>query len=191
MPKKILIFTVLYSLLCFFSLFTVFIGIESGMATISYNGIAVDSEGRLYIGAEHEIAVYEEGKKILSISPHTSRAYLFTIENDQILLSTSSVVYQMDLEGNVLLEWEDEGTKTYNRLQKVRKYFVAENGKEYQMKNFFRPACVECNGEVIFVESIGSFIVRSLFWLVVTSLVFLFPYCIHIWYKRIKKGGLM
>lgn len=187
MSKKNLVITVLYIWFGFITMLTVLIGVKSGMATLSYNGIAVDSEGRLYVGAEHEIVVYQEGQKVLSISPHTSRAYIFTIEDDKILLSTAAVVYQMDLEGNVLSEWKDEGTKTYNRLQKTRKYFVTADGKEYRMKNFLCPARVECDGDVIFVESMGSFLVRLLWWLSILSLLFLFPYCIYLWYKRMKK----
>ncbi|MHB8963504.1 MAG: hypothetical protein ACYC5K_10170, partial [Saccharofermentanales bacterium] len=103
--------------------------IISGLVTLSLSGFAFDSSGRLYLGKDAAIEVYEGGTLKYRISPMTSRGYIFTIQSDDtILLSTSSVVYTMNLNGEVLTEEEDVGTKTFNKLQKDWKAFTSSNG---------------------------------------------------------------
>jgi len=73
----------------------------TGKATPFISGFAIDKNDWIYVGEETEICVYENDVLIRTINPQTSRAYAFTIADDQILLSTASIFYIMDLDGNI------------------------------------------------------------------------------------------
>ena len=113
-----------------------FLLILSGSVTLWINGFAVDKNGRLYIGNAKEIHVFEDGKQIKKLNPRTSRSYVFTITDDNtILLSTSSKVYSMDLEGNILHQKTDPGADTYNQLSYSKNNFITSTGDTYKLRN--------------------------------------------------------
>jgi len=134
----------------------------SGQVSFSTKGFAVDSEGQLYVGREGEIAVLKDGECVRTISPRTSRSYVFTITDEQtILLSTSSTVYTMDLSGNVLTEQPDEGTKVYNQLQH-KKSFTDVHGAKYTMRSPWGRTSVYKDGVRIYEIPTLDYIVRIL-----------------------------
>jgi len=128
--------------------------IIAGKVSLSISGFAVDHEERLYIGLGNEIRVYENGQIVRTISPQTSRAYRFTIQEDQtILLSTSTKVYTMDLEGNVLSCKEDPGADTYNQISYRRRKFVSQKGDVYRSVGILGWTGIVKNGEQIVYQT--------------------------------------
>ena len=105
--------------------FLIFLGIstDAGYVSISYNGFAIDSLDNLYVGKENKIEKYYNDVLIGTIDPQTSRAYAFTIKDDTILLSTTSTVYTLDLNGNIVSEREDYELETFNMLQHQKKIY--------------------------------------------------------------------
>lgn len=109
---------------------------------------AVDSNDRLYVGVPGKILVFEEDVQVATINPQTSRTYMFTIlEDDRILLSTASIVYSMDLEGNVLQSWTEKASITYNDLKNERRRFESRSGDIYQLKSFLSWPRIVKNGD--------------------------------------------
>ena len=105
-----------------------------GVVSLSFHGFAVDSCDRLYIGSDGEIRVFVDGILKKTIKKYTYRGYLFTIQNDIIIVSDSITVYEMDLQGNLLRQFDDEGSTVYRHLQHQKK-FISLNGGEYSLRN--------------------------------------------------------
>lgn len=163
-----------------------FLSMISGHVSISYSGFAIDSSDNLYVGKESKIEKYHDGVFIETINPKTSRGYAFTIlDNDTILLSTASTVYTLDLDGNVISEREDFGTKTFNSLQHQKK-FTAANGKTYFLKSSFgRKQIVSEDGDVIYNMPVKDYIVKLL---IITAFISVFIFIPIIIYKWRKAG---
>ena len=110
--------------------------IMAGRVTFSISSFAVDPFDRVYVGTNNDIEVYQNGTLINTISPQTSRSYVFTITEDgNILLSTASKVYIMDLEGNIIDTQDDPGADTYNRISYRAGKFVSANGDTYKLRD--------------------------------------------------------
>ena len=130
--KSIIIFVAIVCPIMFTCLFLIF----TGTVTLFLHGFAVDSYGKLYLGKDSKIEVYDNSVLDYTISSMTSRGYAFTIQaDDTILLSTSTIVYTLDLHGNVLNEEEDVDTKVINSLEKRKKIFYSSNGDKYILKS--------------------------------------------------------
>ena len=143
----------------------------SGRVSLTTNGFAVDAEGLLYVGREHEIIVLSDGVCVRTINPQTSRSYKFTISDGQtILLSTSTKVYTMDLSGNILTEHTDDGTKIYNQLQWKRS-FIDENGVKYTLESRWGRTCICKEGEPIYQMPMLDYVVRILLVVIVVVLL--------------------
>ena len=108
-----------------------------GVVSVSFHGFGVDSSGRMYIGEDGKIVVFENGQAVDTIDKYTDRGYVFTItEEDTLLLSTASFVYEMDISGSDIIEkYADEGTKTYNALNRNKYEFITKDGQHYSAKN--------------------------------------------------------
>lgn len=143
---------------CFFCVFLpCLLLILSGSVTLSVKGFAVDGNERLYVGNAKEISVFDAGIQVSSISPQTSRSYAFTItEEETILLSTSTKVYTMDLNGNILHYEEDPGADMYNQLSYGKKTFTTASGNTYKLRNILGWWVITKNGREV-VWSMGLF----------------------------------
>ena len=123
--------------------------IGSGTVVTSYEGFALDSNENLYLGEYGKINVYKEGSLLYSVDAHTSRAYAFTIQNDEILISTAETVYITDLSGNVINSYKDTDTSLFNELKSNKDSFSL-NGSTYKMqKNFGRSRIVDAKGLIV------------------------------------------
>lgn len=132
-------------------LFICIILLISGTATLSISGFAVDDYERLYVGTAKAISVYEDGKLAYKIDPQTSRTYRFTIDdNGKLLLSTSTKIYIMDLEGNILETKEDSGADTYNQISYRKNEFVSQKGDKYRLINFGRAKIVKNGTQTVY-----------------------------------------
>lgn len=99
MKKRIIILLIIYinllGALMAFSLFSV----ATGRADIVISGIAADSDGRVYVGCDKGIEIYEKSELIRRVSIPTSRGYKFTIVNDRIILSDGDYIYTINSNG--------------------------------------------------------------------------------------------
>jgi len=149
--------------------------ILTGITTPFISGFAVDASDRIYIGTQNEIRVYEDSMLINTINPQTSRAYVFTInEEGNILLSTPTIIYILDLDGNILDVQEDSGADMYNQLQYKRK-FISHNGDEFALVDVIGWTRIIKNGtETVYQISWLSFAVKILIAVCAVAL-FIFP----------------
>ena len=160
----------------FVVLLSCFVLVITGTVTLSVSGFAVDHFDRLYIGTTNEIRVYEESRIVKNISPHTSRTYVFTIqEGENILLSTSTKVYVMDLDGNVLETKEDPGADIYNQLSYQKGRFISDKGDIYRMSSVFGWTRITKNStEIVYQIDVLSFCVKLLL-AICAIVIFVFP----------------
>ncbi|MBQ9994118.1 MAG: hypothetical protein IJP17_05345 [Clostridia bacterium] len=172
-------------LICAFPIIAAcFIMIASGAVSISYSGFALDSAGVLYIGTDTKIEKYYGGEMIGAINPQTSRGYAFTIQNDDtILLSTASTVYTLDLSGNVLDKQEDVGTRTFNELQKSKRYFITQDNREYVMKSQLGRTIISSDGDIIYQMPMMDYVVKIALVLVGLSCLVFAPIIVIKWRK--------
>ena len=159
---KRLILIIPLALIIIFCIFS----IASGSADIQIKSFAVDSAERMYVGTESRIDVFDQGVHVFSISPQTSRGYMFTItEDDTILLSTGTIVYSMELDGKVIGSWDDKASGVYNNLQKSRSGFISKNNDIYTKKNTFGRTKIVKNDDITVYEiTVFSYIVKLLFY---------------------------
>ena len=138
--------------------------IFTGLATPFISGFAVDMSDRLYVGTQNEIRVYENGYLVETISPKTSSSYAFTInQNDQIILSTATTIYTMDLKGNILNSQDDPGANMYNQIQYRKRKFLSHSGDEYKLVSSLGWTRIVKNGEqTVYQISLLSFAVKVL-----------------------------
>ena len=131
--KRLSLFSIVSLFIIFFVMLISISLIGSGTVVTSYEGFALDSDENLYLGEYGKINVYKEGSLLYSVDAHTSRAYAFTIQNDEILISTAETVYITDLNGNVISSYEDEDTSLFNKLKKDKNSFSL-NGNTYKIQ---------------------------------------------------------
>lgn len=157
-----------------------------GITTFSYTGFAVDSCGIVFIGKDSIIEKYFDGKKIAELDPKTSRGYAFTIQNDNIILSTGSFVYTLDLDGKELGREADIETKVFNGLQKQKKFFVTNEGDQYYFKSVLgRAQVIDESGNVLYKMPFLDYIVKLLF---ISSLISIFV-CVPLIIRATLKQG--
>lgn len=87
--KRLSLFSIVSLFIIFFVMLISISLIGSGTVVTSYEGFALDSNENLYLGEYGKINVYKEGSLLYYVDAHTSRAYAFTIQNDEILISTA------------------------------------------------------------------------------------------------------
>ena len=186
-PKMFFIYLAIAFPVIMFCLFSMF----SGKVNISLSGFAVDSTGKMYLGKDSAIEVYEGDTFLYSISPKTLRGYCFTIQpNDTILLSTSTSVYVLDIKGSVISQEEDVGTKVFNSLQQNMKTFNSIDGHTYQLKSPWGRTQIVCidNGNIIYRMPIYDYIVRILVIFYMISMFICIPIIIKKWRKQNGKS---
>ena len=147
--KRLSLFSIVSLFILFFVMLISISLIGSGTVVTSYEGFALDSNENLYLGEYGKINVYKEGSLLYSVDAHTSRAYAFTIQNDEILISTAETVYITDLSGNVINSYKDTDTSLFNELKSNKDSFSL-NGSTYKMqKNFGRSRIVDAKGLIV------------------------------------------
>ena len=125
----------------------------TGRMALSYEGIAADDAGRLYLGRGGKIEVYEAGQKVSAITPHVDKSFLFTVREGQLLLSTGKTVVTLDLQGNEVEQQTDEDGALYKELKAQRRSFAAADGTAYTLRHEMLAAqVVTDSGSVVFHE---------------------------------------
>lgn len=102
--------------------------VSTGTIIASYSGFALDNNGFLYVGENHEINVYGNGEFIKTVYK-PARGYSFTIQDETLYVADAGIVRKMDLEGNLIEKSDDIGTIEMNRLYRQRNMFVTNDAK--------------------------------------------------------------
>lgn len=115
----------------------------------SIYGFGVDSSGKLYVGKQSYIEVYENGELQKKI-PGGKREYRMTVlENDTILISGTSYFSIRDLNGEELSFEEVESQYSpYDSISETR--FTDQDGTTYFLKGFLRRKIVSDDGTILF-----------------------------------------
>ena len=171
--KRIMVSLAVSSVSLFFIVSICLALFASGAVTPSVSCFAVDNLDRLYIGTQKEIQIYEKGQIVNCIHVPTSRTYVFTIlDGNKILLSTSTIVYLMDLDGNVLETKEDRGADTYNQISYRKRKFISDNGDVYRISNILgRTRIIKNQTDIVYQINALSVAVKIL--LVISAAVIL------------------
>lgn len=173
--------------MCFFCIIlTCIMLIISGQATLSVSGFAVDNVDRLYIGKQREIQVFENGKLLDSIRIPATRTYVFTIQDgNKLLLSTSTKIYVMDLDGNILETKEDLAADTYNQISYRKRMFVSDKGDVYKLTNSLgRTKIIKNKTDLVYQIDVCSSVVKVL---IVICFVAMFGFVIWMLSQQIRK----
>lgn len=191
--KRLSLFSIVSLFIIFFVMLISISLIGSGTVVTSYEGFALDSNENLYLGEYGKINVYKEGSLLYSVDAHTSRAYAFTIQNDEILISTAETVYITDLNGNVISSYEDEDTSLFNKLKKDKKLFLIEWKYLQNTKNFGRSRIVKDDGKVIYQMPLLDYIVKigiliSMLWLAVLAIYLVISFRKKAEHNKSQKG---
>lgn len=117
----------------------------SGTARIGCKGIRIDRAGNIYVGLTEEIRVFNsKGQLLRTISPQTSKDYVFEIDGNKLLVDCASTSYVMDLNGVVVEQ------RSYPQLPSTIKTpkKITVNGTTYHINcSFFYRVTIEENGE--------------------------------------------
>ena len=129
------------------------VAMTTGAMSLSYSGVAADDAGRLYLGRGGRIEVYEAGQNVETIKPDVSKSFIFTLQDEQLVLSTGKEVTTLDLQGNVIESKTDEGKAVYQQLKSQRHSFTAADGTVYTLRHEILAAQVTTgDGTVLYSE---------------------------------------
>ncbi len=131
--------------ICWIVLIVLILMLQSGNLHFGCKGIVIDQAGNIYVGLTEEIRVFDENGHLLrTVSPKTSKSYVFAVENEKLLVDAASTSYIMDLNGNVL------SVEQYPQLPYIMKTpsIIQINNKVYHVfcSNFYYRVVVENNG---------------------------------------------
>ncbi len=151
-----------------------------GVVRFSVDCFAVDSSGKLYIGQEGHIHVYEDSKLVRTISEFDGlgsipvKGFVFTIEaDDTITMATGGHVISMDLEGKVLETQKDTAEASVrSRLESGKYRFRSSNGDMYRLKSSLgRTSIVKNDAEVVYQISALSFAAKIALCIAIVSFI--------------------
>ncbi len=154
------------------------ISLATGKANITSHGFGIDDQGKVYIGNSNDIFVYSNQSLQYKINAMTSRGYFFRIEEDQTIhLSTSTEVYTIALDGEVL-SMRIDNDHTYEDLKSGwRKQEFNNSSYQYSTK-WGRYEIVKTVGdekEVIFRMPVFDYIIKLCLLVFAISLILFIP----------------
>lgn len=157
--KYIAIVAIPHSCVIFFCLIMIF----TKAATPYISGFGVDSTGRVYVGENKGIGIYQERTKIGVIEIQADAYFIDVDENDQIRIVYTSRVDWMDLSGKVVKTMDDPYAQTYSQLNSASNKFVAANGDTYrEIAHYGWTRIVKNNSEVVYYQNHLSLLVKLL-----------------------------
>ena len=146
--------------------------------SLSYNGLGVGSDGKVYIGEGLWIGVYEDGDLVDKfVQNNLGNFYEFTIVDDQIhLWDTSGFHKVLDLQGNEVARLERTYSGERHLSAKEKREYTAEDGRFYKLENgLLKRAKVTCyhpggSEEVVFRMPLGLYLTKLAFFAYVAGL---------------------
>ena len=133
----------------------------SDIVDIQCTGFGIDSSGIIYLGFGERIMKYNmDGERIGTI-PIRYRGYRFEIlKDDTILCSDGKNTHILDLNGNELEIINKTGSKEYDRSEREKKTFTANDGQEYVMRMPFGRRIIKSkDGEVIWKTPLKDYLI--------------------------------
>lgn len=168
------------------------IAVLRGTIALSYSSMAVDAEGRLYLGRGDRIEIYEAGTRTASIAPKAGKSYLFTLQGEELVLSTGKTVITLDLQGNGIDQQPDENGTVYQQLKAQKGTFTAADGTVYTLRHEMLATEVTAqDGTVLYAEPGWANVLKPLLALAAMYVVFAAGYvALDRFAKLAANGGL-
>lgn len=168
------------------------IAVLRGTIALSYSSMAVDAEGRLYLGRGDRIEIYEAGTRTASIAPKAGKSYLFTLKGEELVLSTGKTVITLDLQGNGIDQQPDENGTVYQQLKAQKGTFTAADGTVYTLRHEMLATEVTAqDGTVLYAEPGWANVLKPLLALAALYVVFAAGYvALDRFAKLAANGGL-
>ena len=168
------------------------IAVLRGTIALSYSSMAVDAEGRLYLGRGDRIEIYEAGTRTASIAPKAGKSYLFTLQGEELVLSTGKTVITLDLQGNGIDQQPDENGTVYQQLKAQKGTFTAADGTVYTLRHEMLATEVTAqDGTVLYAEPRWANVLKPLLALAALYVVFAAGYvALDRFAKLAANGGL-
>lgn len=168
------------------------IAVLRGTIALSYSSMAVDAEGRLYLGRGDRIEIYEAGTRTASIAPKAGKSYLFTLQGEELVLSTGKTVITLDLQGNGIDQQPDENGTVYQQLKAQKSTFTAADGTVYTLRHEMLATEVTAqDGTVLYAEPGWANVLKPLLALAALYVVFAAGYvALDRFAKLAANGGL-
>ena len=168
------------------------IAVLRGTIALSYSSMAVDAEGRLYLGRGDRIEIYEAGTRTASIAPKAGKSYLFTLQGEELVLSTGKTVITLDLQGNGIDQQPDENGTVYQQLKAQKGTFTAADGTVYTLRHEMLATEVTAqDGTVLYAEPGWANVLKPLLALAALYVVFAAGYvALDRFAKLAANGGL-
>ena len=117
----------------------------SGTVRVECMGIRIDRAGNIYVGLTEEIRVFDKSGQLLrTISPKTSKNYVFHVDGDKLLLDSASSHYVMDLNGTVL---EERSYSELPRFMQTPEKITVKGATYYFHCGFYYRVTIEERGE--------------------------------------------
>lgn len=117
----------------------------SGTVRVECMGIRIDPAGNIYVGLTEEIRVFDKSGQLLrTISPKTSKNYVFHVDGDKLLLDSASSHYVMDLNGTVL---EERSYSELPRFMQTPEKITVKGATYYFHCGFYYRVTIEEHGE--------------------------------------------
>ena len=157
--KAIAAFAIPHACIIFLCLIMILLNVVSPFIA----GFGVDSIGRLYVGENDSIKIYQDGQRVGVIALRSSN-YAFTVDsNDRILVAYPSSVYLMDISGNKQKIMEDDNAQIYSQFKSDRSTIISANGDRYKcVGKFGWTRIVRNSSEVVYKISVFSFAIKCL-----------------------------
>lgn len=168
------------------------IAVLRGTIALSYSSMAVDTEGRLYLGRGDRIEIYEAGTRTASIAPKAGKSYLFALQGEELVLSTGKTVITLDLQGNGIDQQPDENGTVYQQLKAQKGTFTAADGTVYTLRHEMLATEVTAqDGTVLYAEPGWANVLKPLLALAALYVVFAAGYvALDRFAKLAANGGL-
>lgn len=154
-------------------------------------GIAMDSQNNLYIGAgDYIMCCNEAGDFLHSYYIRTLGSYCFTIdENDNIVaaISRADCIKIYDQNGQLINKLDDSDGKMYSEIEKDSWYIESADGFSYKLTNWFGyTKVVRVNdGKVMYRIPFNLYLVKIFIPLAFVSFWFMVGYPLRKWQGEI------
>ena len=182
---KVDMMTIIIAVACISGLILVFCFgcMLTNSVELSVDCFAVDSAGKLFVGSNGQIRVYENAQLKYVISEYKGvgdvpvKGAIFTIEsNDMITMVTGRHIILMDLMGNVQEVKKTDTSSIYSEMQGSKNRFMTQSGDVYTMHNVLGRTCIQKNSsELVYQISAFSLLVKVLLVLSVLGFVVTVP----------------
>ena len=133
MSKYRLFFFIIVIIIFWSSIFIEILGITDS----SYVGFSVDSRQNLYVGRSRYIEVFDKyGAKIRQFPSMTSQGYAFKVVDNNLVIATSTFIYTMNLDGEIIDKQEDRSARLINEFKGSAHDFTLDNETSYKSLSF-------------------------------------------------------